>query len=174
MCVCVRVCVCVCVRVCVCGVWCVVCVCVCVCGVVWCGVVWCGVCVCVCVCVCVHARVACMSCACLQGMCMSGCVCVNRTCPFPVSLLSRPLPPAPHCVNPQDLLCGAKPTRNKPPGQKPGSNELYCVCQQPANGSESELWLACDTCNKWFHPGCVGVDPESVHDLESYKCDACR
>lgn len=49
---------------------------------------------------------------------------------------------------------------------------LYCVCRKPAK--EGEMMVACDACDGWFHPGCVGLDPKTAETLPTYTCDSCR
>ena len=57
--------------------------------------------------------------------------------------------------------------------QKPFIYEsALCICGK--EGTETDLWIQCDFCQKWYHPECVGVDPEKAHELESYKCKLCK
>jgi hypothetical protein len=51
--------------------------------------------------------------------------------------------------------------------------ELFCICQKPAM-NDDELWVSCDGCGGWFHPECVGLDPNDVHLLPSYFCKECE
>ena len=36
-----------------------------------------------------------------------------------------------------------------------------------------ETWIACDTCNRWFHQQCVGVTAEEANN-EEYHCQQCK
>jgi len=36
--------------------------------------------------------------------------------------------------------------------------ELHCVCREPHDGARP--LVACDACQAWFHPDCVGAGPE--------------
>jgi hypothetical protein len=53
-----------------------------------------------------------------------------------------------------------------------GDKELYCVCRKPSK--EGELMVACDACDGWFHPACVGLDTKTAQALPSYTCESCR
>lgn len=57
--------------------------------------------------------------------------------------------------------------------QLPPAAPLYCLCQQPYDGSC--FMLACDHCNKWFHGKCVGITEESARRGEhsTYVCPSC-
>lgn len=45
------------------------------------------------------------------------------------------------------------------------------VCQE----KRPDAWIACDTCDKWFHYGCVGVTTETAPaGDEQYHCPQCR
>ena len=35
------------------------------------------------------------------------------------------------------------------------------------------VWVQCDTCDRWVHGECAGVDKETAEQLESYRCPAC-
>ena len=35
------------------------------------------------------------------------------------------------------------------------------------------VWVQCDTCDRWCHGECAGVDKETAEQLESYRCPAC-
>ena len=49
-----------------------------------------------------------------------------------------------------------------------GNPELYCICFCPDDGSQM---IACDSCDKWFHCRCVGIDSNNLPD--EYKCPNC-
>ena len=49
---------------------------------------------------------------------------------------------------------------------------LFCVCRQPAI-HDDELWVSCDSCGEWYHPACVGLDPDDVLSMPSYICATC-
>lgn len=50
---------------------------------------------------------------------------------------------------------------------------LYCLCQQPYDGTS--FMLACDNCNKWYHGKCVGVPEEEAKrgQRNGYTCPSC-
>ncbi|KAH8556164.1 hypothetical protein BGW37DRAFT_471337 [Umbelopsis sp. PMI_123] len=49
------------------------------------------------------------------------------------------------------------------------SKKLYCICQQPYDGSPM---VQCDSCQEWFHCSCVNLDPDEAEDIE-WTCDSC-
>ncbi|KAI9286788.1 hypothetical protein BC943DRAFT_319952 [Umbelopsis sp. AD052] len=49
------------------------------------------------------------------------------------------------------------------------SKKLYCICQQPYDGSPM---VQCDSCQEWFHCSCVNLDPEEAEDIE-WTCESC-
>lgn len=65
------------------------------------------------------------------------------------------------------------PQRQHTQVQLPPAAPLYCLCQQPYDGSC--FMLACDHCNKWFHGKCVGITEESARRGEhsTYVCPSC-
>ena len=36
---------------------------------------------------------------------------------------------------------------------------LYCVCQKPF---DEKLYIGCEGCEGWFHPGCCGLTDEEA------------
>lgn len=52
-----------------------------------------------------------------------------------------------------------------------GDEQLYCVCRQPERGRE--VWVACDYCDNWYHPACVGMTVPEATELLEYRCEAC-
>ena len=49
--------------------------------------------------------------------------------------------------------------------------DICSICQEKRQDS----WIACDTCNKWFHYGCVGITIETApNENEQYHCPTCR
>eukprot|EP00347_Sterkiella_histriomuscorum_P001253 403372739 len=57
--------------------------------------------------------------------------------------------------------------------QAPGEHvKLYCVCR---TADETADMIGCDKCDEWFHFVCVGIDPTSVPDMDSYEfvCPEC-
>ncbi|CAH8603739.1 unnamed protein product [Heterobilharzia americana] len=50
---------------------------------------------------------------------------------------------------------------------------LYCVCRTPYE--PTRVYIACDGCDEWYHPECVGLTPEeAVNHPDTYLCPACR
>jgi hypothetical protein len=54
---------------------------------------------------------------------------------------------------------------------EPDPDKLYCVCQSPDDG---RFMLACDGCDNWFHPACVGMTKREAEALEDYLCKDCN
>ena len=47
--------------------------------------------------------------------------------------------------------------------------KMFC-CDFPENGVD--LWIACDTCNRWFHIHCTSIDLDyNLNELEWECCD---
>ena len=51
------------------------------------------------------------------------------------------------------------------------SEDKFCICRQPENGS---IMLCCDFCDMWYHYTCIGL-PTDLKMLEkiNYKCVGC-
>ncbi|MCO5561682.1 hypothetical protein L7F22_015304 [Adiantum nelumboides] len=50
--------------------------------------------------------------------------------------------------------------------------ETYCgICG--GLYSESEFWIACDLCEKWYHGKCVKVTAARAEHIKQYKCPSC-
>ncbi|CAH8863003.1 unnamed protein product [Trichobilharzia szidati] len=50
---------------------------------------------------------------------------------------------------------------------------LYCVCRTPYE--PTRVYIACDGCDEWYHPECVGLTPEeAVNHEDTYLCPTCR
>ncbi|VDP77390.1 unnamed protein product, partial [Schistosoma curassoni] len=49
---------------------------------------------------------------------------------------------------------------------------LYCVCRTPYE--PTRVYIACDGCDEWYHPECVGLTPEqAVNHTDTYLCPTC-
>ncbi|CDW76086.1 UNKNOWN [Stylonychia lemnae] len=49
------------------------------------------------------------------------------------------------------------------------------ICSACNTRKQNENWIQCETCNKWFHQNCVGINQFNVPgDDESWHCLACR
>ncbi|TNN08116.1 Nucleosome-remodeling factor subunit BPTF isoform 1 [Schistosoma japonicum] len=49
---------------------------------------------------------------------------------------------------------------------------LYCVCRTPYE--PTRVYIACDGCDEWYHPECVGLTSEqAVNHTDTYLCPAC-
>ena len=79
------------------------------------------------------------------------------------------------CAATQEMLTSNSARRRKlAPSGDDDPNKLYCVCRQPAKPDSKEVWVACDVCEQWFHPRCVGMDDDAAAKLAVFKCDACH
>ena len=54
------------------------------------------------------------------------------------------------------------------------NNCAGCQQQYGDDPSKTDLWVACDACDRWFHAGCEGYGPEQAEDLASAKKYVCR
>lgn len=51
-------------------------------------------------------------------------------------------------------------------------DETFCgICGGPY--SQSEFWIGCDICEKWYHGRCVKITPAKAEHIKQYKCPAC-
>eukprot|EP00005_Dracoamoeba_jomungandri_P009562 CAMPEP_0174264576 /NCGR_PEP_ID=MMETSP0439-20130205/22920_1 /TAXON_ID=0 /ORGANISM="Stereomyxa ramosa, Strain Chinc5" /LENGTH=265 /DNA_ID=CAMNT_0015350509 /DNA_START=2149 /DNA_END=2946 /DNA_ORIENTATION=- len=48
--------------------------------------------------------------------------------------------------------------------------ELFCICKSP---EEYGFMICCDSCNQWFHGGCIGLSEEEGSALATYCCPDC-
>ncbi|CAH8534268.1 unnamed protein product [Schistosoma turkestanicum] len=49
---------------------------------------------------------------------------------------------------------------------------LYCLCRTPYE--PTRVYIACDRCDEWYHPECVGLTPEqAVNHTDTYLCPTC-
>ena len=59
--------------------------------------------------------------------------------------------------------------------QEQEEEEVYCLCRKPWNG---ELMVECESCEKWYHPQCVGLALPANSEIaswgHSWRCAACR
>lgn len=51
------------------------------------------------------------------------------------------------------------------------SNTICGSCG--GNYNESEFWIACDICERWFHGKCVKITPAKAQSIKTYKCPYC-
>lgn len=51
------------------------------------------------------------------------------------------------------------------------SEELYCVCRRPDNGT---LMISCDGCEEWFHTKCMKVDQQHLGLIDKFYCKFCQ
>ena len=55
--------------------------------------------------------------------------------------------------------------------RKPKAPKVFCICRQ-AEGSRP--MVMCDGCSEWFHFDCLGIDPDSIKDVDQFFCVSCR
>nr|GEU47694.1 RNA-directed DNA polymerase, eukaryota, reverse transcriptase zinc-binding domain protein [Tanacetum cinerariifolium] len=48
---------------------------------------------------------------------------------------------------------------------------VYCKCEMPYN--PDDLMVQCDGCSDWFHPACIGMEPEEAKKIEHFYCESC-
>eukprot|EP00898_Chlorokybus_atmophyticus_P005806 jgi/Chlat1/6226/Chrsp44S05813 len=48
---------------------------------------------------------------------------------------------------------------------------LCGICQGPYGANE--FWIACDSCETWYHGKCVKVTPARAEHMKNYKCPQC-
>uniref|UniRef100_A0A7S2WGC6 [Histone H3]-trimethyl-L-lysine(4) demethylase n=1 Tax=Mucochytrium quahogii TaxID=96639 RepID=A0A7S2WGC6_9STRA len=51
------------------------------------------------------------------------------------------------------------------------NKRVYCLCRQPEE--EGVFMFACDGCDEWYHPECLGSTQEEVKKLELFRCPTC-
>ncbi|KAI9085124.1 hypothetical protein K1719_032940 [Acacia pycnantha] len=57
-------------------------------------------------------------------------------------------------------------------GYKEDHSESICGnCS--GNNDLDEFWIACDTCEKWFHGSCVLITPTMAANIDQYECPSC-
>ena len=48
---------------------------------------------------------------------------------------------------------------------------LHCCCQMP---STDLPYVACDSCNIWFHFTCVGLESKTAKTVRKFICPVCK
>uniref|UniRef100_A0A7N0VC81 PHD finger protein ALFIN-LIKE n=1 Tax=Kalanchoe fedtschenkoi TaxID=63787 RepID=A0A7N0VC81_KALFE len=58
--------------------------------------------------------------------------------------------------------------------EEEGEDEDGTVCGE-CNGyySRDEFWIACDTCDTWYHGKCVKTTAAKAANIKQYKCPSC-
>lgn len=91
-------------------------------------------------------------------------------------LNSMPVPPIPVAAM---MPPKAEPAPVKKQEEAPAADdevqELFCLCRTPYQ--EGDFMLACDGCDGWFHPRCIGLmGPalEQAQAADSWRCSQCR
>lgn len=51
------------------------------------------------------------------------------------------------------------------------SEELYCICRKPDNGT---LMISCDGCEEWFHTKCMKIENQHLSLLDKFYCKFCQ
>lgn len=51
------------------------------------------------------------------------------------------------------------------------SEELYCICRKPDNGT---LMISCDGCEEWFHTKCMKIEAQHLGLLDKFFCKFCH
>lgn len=51
------------------------------------------------------------------------------------------------------------------------SEELYCICRKPDNGT---LMISCDGCEEWFHTRCMKIESLHLGLLDKFYCKFCQ
>ena len=54
------------------------------------------------------------------------------------------------------------------PEEEDEDDKLYCLCQQKY--VEGEVMLACEKCDEWYHPKCLGISEEEADKLDNWMC----
>jgi PHD-finger len=50
-------------------------------------------------------------------------------------------------------------------------DRLYCLCKTPYE--EEKIMIACDRCDEWYHPACVGMVEAEVDLVDQFICASC-
>lgn len=54
---------------------------------------------------------------------------------------------------------------------KEDDDKLYCFCNTPYD--EDKVMIACDRCDEWYHPRCVGESEVGVDLVDQFICPLC-
>lgn len=71
---------------------------------------------------------------------------------------------------------GAKTTQKKVQAVKEVESDVCQKCfQEETSGDDDVDWIECDTCGKWYHLECVGLDPLSIDQADEtfFVCESC-
>ena len=52
------------------------------------------------------------------------------------------------------------------------SRGAECICNMSTAGDSSDM-VQCDTCQRWYHCGCVGLTKAQAEAMPSYRCLRC-
>eukprot|EP01103_Thecamoeba_quadrilineata_P011046 TRINITY_DN2554_c0_g2_i1.p1 TRINITY_DN2554_c0_g2~~TRINITY_DN2554_c0_g2_i1.p1 ORF type:complete len:1121 (+),score=243.59 TRINITY_DN2554_c0_g2_i1:54-3416(+) len=92
--------------------------------------------------------------------------------------------PQPHSYSDEDDNSTKRSTRRRPTTngtlngsmnakKRPSSassGESYCLCHKTID----QVMIACDSCDDWFHVGCVGLSPALAKKIKVYTCPRCK
>ncbi|KAG9102017.1 hypothetical protein FRC06_002411 [Ceratobasidium sp. 370] len=75
--------------------------------------------------------------------------------------------PAPEAV----LQAVAKVAIVEPAEEEEEDNRLYCICKTKYD--EERSMIACDRCDDWYHPSCVGLPERDIDLIDQFVCPLC-
>ena len=55
--------------------------------------------------------------------------------------------------------------------KKTMSTKIYCVCRMP--NQTSKAMIKCDSCGKWMHKECMGLDQMALVE-DVWYCNSCK
>jgi hypothetical protein len=50
--------------------------------------------------------------------------------------------------------------------------ETSCICDNPLN--PDQLYIKCDSCEKWYHPEHSGISKEEAEKVNQFYCIKCK
>ncbi|KAK9841640.1 hypothetical protein WJX74_009224 [Apatococcus lobatus] len=55
---------------------------------------------------------------------------------------------------------------------RPDRVPVFCVCEMPYN--PDAFMVACEKCDEWYHPKCLGLTKAQATQMDAFVCSYCR